>query len=650
LSLFGWAHGQLRDVSKSRGIDHTVSSALFIGGGVCWFDYNNDGWDDLYATGGEEGDLLFHNTGKDFKNVSSFSRVRFFTDGRYTTSSIAGDINNDGCDDLFITTMDLGPNILLLNTCDGKFLDVTSEYGLDDDIARSTGATFFDLDQDGDLDLYVVNYVDESRYFYDSMGLVIGFDHTYYQDFLYENIDGTRFEKIEIEAPTGTGLAVTSADYDDDGDQDIMTINDFGGWIIPNKLFENQEGELLDVSESTRFDIGIFGMGIAAGDLNNDLKTDFYITNIGQNHLLVYDKDSAFFTDKTTELNLENTFTPDGEFTTGWGTCFFDLENDGDLDIYVSNGFIPVADFIKNSLYDPNKLYRNDGNDFIDITDEFEVGKTSLNRAAAISDFDQDGDQDLFISTLFHTSDPDASSYLYLNEEANGNFLQFKLQGDDSNFNAFGSKVFVYAGNEAQVRELSSGGSHGSQHSQIIHFGIGEKGRADSVIVKWPSGKKSRHTNLKANKRYYLTENSENVEIMGCMDPDNEFYDAEATVSFNCYENIEGCTDPFALNYDPEAILDNGNCRYEAVLSVQHSDTELVVFPTISNSKVTIKNRVNSKIGTVFVKDMSGSMIYSSTTTTNTLILNIDSWASGMYLLDIIKPDGERFSSVFIKN
>jgi hypothetical protein len=137
---------------------------------------------------------------------------------------------------------------------------------------------------------------------------------------------------------------------------------------------------------------------------------------------------------------------------------------------------------------------------------------------------------------------------------------------------------------------------------------------------------------------------------MGCMDPDNEFYDAEATVSFNCYENIEGCTDPFALNYDSEAILDDGNCRYEAILSAQHSDTELVVFQTISNSKVTIKDRVNSKIGTVFVKDMSGSMIYSGTTTTNTLILNIDSWASGLYLLDILKPDGKRFSSVFIKN
>jgi hypothetical protein len=429
-----------------------------------------------------------------------------------------------------------------------------------------------------------------------------------------------------------------------------MTINDFGGWIIPNRLFENQEGALVDVSENTGFDIGIFGMGIAAGDLNNDLKTDFYITNIGQNYLLVYDKDSAIFTDKTAELSLENTFTPDGEFTTGWGTCFFDLENDGDLDLYVANGFIPVADFIKNSLYDPDKLYRNDGSSFTDITEEFEVGETSLNRAAAISDFDQDGDQDLFISTVFHTSDPDASSNLYLKEGANGNFLQFKLEGEASNFNAFGSKVFVYTGNEAQVRELVSGGSHGSQHSQIIHFGVGDKGRADSVVVKWPSGKKTRYDNLRANKRYYLAENSENAEIMGCMDPDNEFYDADATISFNCFKDIEGCTDPFALNYDPEAILDNKSCRYEALLSTHISDQELVVFPTFSSSIVTIKNKLNSKIGTVFVKDMAGSLIYSGSTTSSTLVLNIDSWSAGLYLLDILKPDGERFSSVFIKN
>jgi len=405
-------YGQFHFAEKQSeaGIDHFVEHREFMGGGATFFDFDLDGDEDLYITSGFLRDHFYINNGDG--TFTNEARERGFrdTDLFYTTGVIAGDIDNDGYKDLYVNTwrsnsQNFARNLLFHNNGDGTFTEIWEQSGGQDE-AFTMGSVFIDYNLDG---------------FLDENGIPNGFAHDCFSNSLYLNKGEGVFEKV-IDQPTldnaGCALAVTASDYDADGDLDIYLANDFGEFILPNSLFQNNEGEFTDVAEETGADIGIFGMGIAVGDIDMDLDLDYYVTNLGRNVLL--QNEEGGFNDITTTAGVENSWViQDALRTTGWGTAFLDFDNDMDLDLFVSNGVIPADEFIATSIPDPNKLYENDGTgNFTDVSAAANVENLTIGRGLATADYDNDGDVDVLNVVLRGTVDGQVGeTILYQNHQ-----------------------------------------------------------------------------------------------------------------------------------------------------------------------------------------------------------------------------------------
>ena len=312
----------------------------------------------------------------------------------------------------------------------------------------------------------------------------------------------------------GCALASTFTDFDGDADADLMVANDFGEWIVPNALYQNNQPDSLyaDVSASTGADVGVYGMGIAIGDYDRDQDLDYYITNLGRNVLL---EQQDGFIDRTTETGVEDTYM-DTLLATGWGTAFIDVDNDRDLDLFVCNGHVPAAAFIDNHKENRNRLFLNDGNASGNGYTFEEVGLASgldhpgRGRGFAYSDYDNDGDLDLLVVHVNpHTSGlPIENALLFRNDyEGDNNWLKVKLEGVISNRDAYGSTIRIVVGADSWVHDYNGGGgSHASQHSTIAHFGLGDAEIVDSLIVTWPTGEESQYANLPVNEVITITE------------------------------------------------------------------------------------------------------------------------------------------------
>jgi hypothetical protein len=245
-------------------------------------------------------------------------------------------------------------------------------------------------------------------------------------------------------------------------------------------------------------DFPMYGMGIAIGDYDKDLDLDYYQTNIGSNRLSKNGPNG--FTDVTEFAGVQND-SLDGLNTTSWGTFFADLDNDSWLDLFVANGVIPAAQLIANVALDPNKLYHNSGDGtFEDITASANVGSLLKGRGAAYGDLDKDGKLDILVNNLSN-GEEQSQVNLFHNTTINTNhWLGVKLTGVQSNRDAFGSHVKIVRGNDSWIQELSGGGSHASQNSSIIHFGLGANSVADSIVVIFPSGSETVLTNVPADQ------------------------------------------------------------------------------------------------------------------------------------------------------
>lgn len=489
----------LTESSLSIGIDHAFEARGLLGGGAAFFDYDQDGDDDLYLTRGLSRDWLYTNNGD-----GTFSRINddigLFASVQFNSTGVTtGDIDNDGDRDIFVTTWEMfngseipmGRNLLYLNNGDGTFTEIGLQAGLTE-TSFSLGAIFFDYDKDGFLDIYVLNYVENPIFTYDSTGIIDGYAHDCYPNFLYKNNGDLTFTEVAttlgVEGINGCSMSAVASDYDLDNDLDIHIANDFGYWLEPNVLYENTDGMggFTPASDGVGANIQAFSMGIAAGDYDRDLDIDYYVASIGSNILL--ENQNGQFTDVAAIANVENELVPGEAFASSWGVCFLDVDNDGWQDLYVSNGRIPSISTWATSLLDPDKLYRNNGDKtFTDVSVEAGINDTDYNRGIAYSDYDLDGDLDLMVISLeelgFH-------SKFYVNETNNDHhFIQFKLEGVESNRDAYGAKVYVHAGGEIFLQELYGGGDvFASQNSSILHFGLGTIGAVDSVLVDWPNG------------------------------------------------------------------------------------------------------------------------------------------------------------------
>jgi tetratricopeptide (TPR) repeat protein len=486
-----------------------------MGGGVSVLDFDCDGWPDCYFPQGCKFpidlndftyvDQLYRNIdGQRFANVTTLSRL--FENG-YSQGAAAADINNDGFGDVVVANF--GRNRVFINQGDGTFIDSTEQWGLQEsEMSSSLGLA--DMDQDGNLDLYVVNYVDELRVCRDTAGNVSTCNpqnFTGVQDRLYKNSGDGRFLEVTREAgmltADGKGLGVVITDLDDDGLVDIYVSND----TTANFLFKNLGGmrfqEIGLESGTALSDEGQAqaGMGIAAGDLNGDLKTDLYVTNFLHEANNLYINGGAMtFHDEAINAKLS---LPSKRML-GFGTQAEDIDLDGDLDLIVANGHIDDYTSRGDPWKMPTQLFCNLGNgvfsDCSNSAGEY-FREPYLGRGIAALDWNRDGRKDFIV-----VHQDRAVALLENQSPPSDRSLTVRLIGRASNRDAIGAQVIFQSGGKSQRRDIHGGDGFYCTNERAICAGTAE-GRIDTVRVRWPSGKKQTLELAEGASELMLTEN-----------------------------------------------------------------------------------------------------------------------------------------------
>ena len=496
-----------------------------LGAGAAFLDYNNDEFQDIYLVNGADlppfieersgrgeppRNALYRNNGDGtFTDVAIAAGV---ADTGYGMGCAVGDYDNDGFPDLYVTNF--GANVFFRNNGDGTFTDVTTQTGTGD-TRWGTSCAFVDYDNNGFLDLYVTNYVKyaiESDQVCMDKGVRVYCDPRLYEgelDILYRNNgDGTFTDVTEsagFSGATGRGLAIAWGDYDDDGDMDVYIVND----ADQNFLYRNNgDGTFTDVSLTAGVGFGEDvdaenGMGADFGDYDNNGYLDLVVTNFqDQTNTLYHNEGGGLFSDVSYTSKIGTISLP----YLAWGVSFCDYDNDGYQDLFIANGHLHenVQAFNPIGFYEqPNLLFRNNR----DGTFE-EVGTDSgsgmhlekVSRGFAYSDYDNDGDLDLFVTNLKGTPD------LLENRGNQNTWLTLKLTGTHSNRDAIGAQVKVTTGNLTQIREVRSGSSYLSQSDMRLHFGVGKHRRVDRVEIRWPSGLQEQLEGVEANQSLTLVE------------------------------------------------------------------------------------------------------------------------------------------------
>jgi len=491
-----------------------------FGPGLCVADFDGDGYQDIYFVNGRDlynrgviaRNALYHNNGDGtFTDVTEKAGV---PGTGYGLGCVWGDYDNDGFPDLYVTQF--GRNVLYHNNGDGTFTDVTAKAGVGAGDLFHGGATFFDYDRDGRLDLYVGGYValgpNSPRYcnFVDVRTNCPPSVYPGTPDVLYHNNgDGTFTDvtsKAGIYQPEGKNLSVGAADYDNDGWPDLFVANDgLNAYLYHNERDGTfTEIGLLAGMALTGRGKTMAAMCISLGDYDNDGWLDLYISDFqkASDHLWRNDHKGAF-----EEVSEAAGITVPTMNVLSFGGGFFDFDNDGWLDLFIANGHV-YPEVEQSSQAAPykqfNSLFHNLGNGkFAEVTKESGSGFQTpyVGRGVAFADFDNDGFMDLVVG---NNDDP---PLLLHNSGGNGkHFLNFKLVGTKSNRDAMGGRIRVVAGGLSQIREIAGGGSYLSQSDLRAHFGLGPASRADTVDVKWPSGLVQVFHNVDADNFYVIEE------------------------------------------------------------------------------------------------------------------------------------------------
>ncbi|WP_010517455.1 CRTAC1 family protein [Croceivirga radicis] len=502
-----------KEATKASNIDHVykVYEGTF-GGGAVVFDYNADGFEDVFLTGGMALDALYKNN-KDgtFTNVYEYSGLGV-SKNYVTQGAISADVNKDGWVDLFITTINTknnpkeiprAKNLLFINNGNGTFLDKTDDYGLADLNSFSTGACFGDFNADGYPDIYVGNYF---KNFEGKLGIIkdatiVSANQTA-EGYLLLNQEGKTFVNVYQEYGLnhkGFGFGGVFTDFDNDGDQDLIVNQDFGYKAVPNLLYENMypKKTFKEVGKELGMDLKINAMGSAVGDIDNDGNLDYYMTNIKFNWLM-YNEGSKGFKDRSKELGTYS-------FAISWGANFADFDNDGDVDLYVSNG-----DLNPNCVPMGNFFFVNQDGSFTDNSRISNTNDYGIGRGSVVLDVENDGDLDILVVNQEPILEypVESKTRLFLNEGTDNDWIKFRLKGKDFESNGTGAKVYVTSDNKTMVREVDGGGSsHLSQNTSTLHFGLGKNSVIEAVKVVWPDGSTQVVQNPKVNQLNIIEEN-----------------------------------------------------------------------------------------------------------------------------------------------
>lgn len=498
------------DVSEAAGVVVAHAAVvdvmrMGVGTGAAWLDYDADGDLDLYVTQGEGPNALFRNGGDGtFTEVAGALGA---ADADHAGAGVAvADYDNDGWPDLYLANSDA--DVLLKNDGGTGFVDVTAVAGFPlDERARGTSAAWGDYDGDGFLDLYVTNHMDLRGLSFDS------------QDRLYHNDGDGTFTDVSVmldaEAISGYGFIGGWTDYDNDGDVDLLLVNDcpFGeeGRYQPTRLFRNDGGTdplawvFTEVSETAGVDHCRHGMGFAAGDYDRNGWIDYFYTNIGKRTTLLTN-DRGTFADRAEAAGVFVGFDPSDpgapfQGTFSWGATFFDYDRDGWLDLYVAAGALPLGAGTQNPQ--PNALFHNTGDGtFTDVSAESSIALPDPSRTSIVGDYDGDGDLDLFVVNVGE------EGRLFRNErDDDRHYLIVDLEGTASNRDGIGARVTVTTPDGAvQHVETRSGSSLGGTDAPAAFFGLDDQTTAASLRIRWPSGTVQTLTEVAADQRLKVVE------------------------------------------------------------------------------------------------------------------------------------------------
>ena len=517
------------DVTSQAGIQFEHNSGAFggkflpetLGSGCAFLDYDRDGWQDILLINGTDWPghkkrrtilQLYHNNGNGtFTDVTARAGLDV---EMYGMGVAVGDYNNDGFPDILITCV--GQNRLFRNTGKGTFVDVTNSSGLGKREGFSTSALWFDYDRDGLLDLFVCNYVKWSPE-HDVFCSLDGKHKSYctpeaYRGatcWLFHNRGNGTFEDVTAASgifdSSSKSLGVALFNENHDGWPDLLVAND----TQPNKLYRNQHnGTFKDAAVEAGLAFSSegkarAGMGVDAADFDNSGAPGVAITNFDNEMIGLYRASGKSYEDIAPQSGVGIA----SRNSLGFGCAFLDANLDGWLDFAVANGHIDetVRNIRGNVGYaQPPQLFLNRSKGmFRDVAAELggSFDQPKVGRGLAYADFDRDGDLDLLITTN------NGPAYLYRNDQLSGNHsIRFRLVGTNSNRDAIGAMLRVFAGGLTQSRLVKGGSSYLSQSELPVTFGLEKRDRIDRVVIEWPSGRTEEYKNLAAGRCYECEE------------------------------------------------------------------------------------------------------------------------------------------------
>lgn len=506
------AEGSGLNFSHSIGAGEMTNIVESVGGGAAFLDFDQDGYMDVFTCSGtwiegfsksERPSEVAHNhlyrnmQNGTFMDVSDKAGIN---DPGYSMGISVGDFNNDGFPDIYLSNY--GKNTLYKNQGDGTFRDVTKKAGVAGGDDCSVGAVWFDYDNDALLDLYVGNYLSfdpEYTYYYAPDGFPGPLAYDSQKDRLYHNKGNGEFEEVTdqmgIVDIDGRAMGVGSVDYDGDGYSDILVANDH----TENYLWHNdqgrgfsQKGTLTGIGFSQAGEATV-SMSVDFADYNHDELPDIFISD--DNYCSLYENlGDGVFRDQSYASGISMA---SGQFV-GWSSSFLDYDNDGDPDIFKTNGEL------KHLYGQEDQLFENVGdgkfNDVsLDLGNYFK--EEFVGRGACLGDYDNDGDIDIFIMNL------NGKGKLLRNNLGNrSNWISLELIGSSSNRDGIGSLIRVVTGSKVQTIQKKSTSGYLSQNDPRIHFGLADYEYVDLIEIKWPSGKKQVLKKVKANQFLKITE------------------------------------------------------------------------------------------------------------------------------------------------
>ncbi|MTH17662.1 VCBS repeat-containing protein [Flavobacterium sp. LC2016-01] len=581
------------NLKENDSLNYFTYNYIYLGGGVATGDVNNDGLVDIYFTGNQVSNKLYLNKGNlKFEDITEKAGVG--GDSRWYTGVTMADVNGDGFLDIYCSVGGkFGPknNQLFINNHNGTFTERAKEYGIDD-IGNSVQGTFFDYDKDGDLDLFVANYP-PTKFNSATGDYVQMMAHVKDNEsgHLYRN-DGNHFTNVTQEAGVknyGLSLSATVGDLNNDSWPDIYVSNDFNS---PDFMYiNNQDGTFKEVVKEATSHNSFYGMGVDISDFNNDGNLDIFQVDMdakdnrrkkanmsSMNPKLFWDVIDAGFNyqymHNCMQLNTgvnENGIPHFGNISrlTGtsstdwsWGPLFADFDNDGNKDLFVTNGTrreinnndffhslerlnLKPKDLLKKSQEIPsekidNFMFQNKGNlNFEQVNEKWGIEYKGFSNGVAYADLDNDGDLDLVVNNI----DDFASVFENSSSKIN-NYIKVKFKGNSKNTYGLGNRVYVKTNKGTQMQELTMTRGFQSSVTPELHFGVAKEKTIDEVKVVWTNGKVQKLYNVKANQTLQFKEQDAKEESVANVTPKNLLFTNETKV-FPVFKHEENKYDDF---------------------------------------------------------------------------------------------------------